>query len=55
MNAELRNKLQPSIDSLLPIGERISHKSRCAKLGRLIALQSDDYLKYLIFNEFKRT
>ncbi len=55
MTPELKKKLQQSIDSFLPIGERISHQTRCAKLGRLMALQNDSYMKYLIYNEFKRT
>ncbi len=37
------------------IDQRIIHQSRCAKLGRLMALQTDGYVKYLIYNEFKRT
>lgn len=55
MTQDLKNKLQLSIDAFLPIGQRISHQSRCAKLGRLMALQNDSYMKYLIYNEFKRT
>ncbi len=77
MSPELKNKLQQSIDALLPIVEkeklidlrigaflpincrcisqRIYHQSRCAKLGRLMALQTDSYTRYLIYNEFKRT
>ncbi len=55
MSSELKNKLQISIDAYLPIAQRISHQSRCAKLGRLMALQNDSYTKYLIYNEFKRT
>ena len=55
MNPDLKKKLQPSIDALLPIGERISHQTRCAKLGRLMAMQNDSYTKYIIYNEYKRT
>ena len=35
--------------------KRISHQTRCAKLGRLLALQTDRYMKYIIYNKFKRT
>ena len=50
---DLRIELNKQI--FVEFNQRISHQSRCAKLARLMAMQTDGYMKYLIFNEFKRT
>lgn len=55
MNVELKQKTQLSIDALLPMHKRILHQIKCVKLGRLLALQNDQLMKQIIYNQFKST
>ena len=54
MKAELKEKIQGSIDAFLPIEQRISHQIKCVKLGQLLALQDNQLMKEIIYEKFKQ-
>jgi hypothetical protein len=55
MKTELKEKFQMSIDSFLPIEQRISHQIKCVKLGQLLAMQNTELMKEIIYQKFKET